>query len=65
MSLLVRFSDGECRAWFAAVLAIRSFPDPRPQPCVLVFDNPVATRRTSPQSIWRRPRTAEPAYAPY
>lgn len=28
MSLLAHFDDGECRAWFAAVLAIRAIPDP-------------------------------------
>lgn len=27
MSLLARFDDGECRAWFAAVLAICAVPD--------------------------------------
>jgi hypothetical protein len=28
MSLLAYFDDGECRAWFAAVLAIRAIPNP-------------------------------------
>jgi hypothetical protein len=28
MSLLTCFDDRECRAWFAAVVAIRAIPDP-------------------------------------
>ena len=27
MSLLGRFNDGECRAWFAAVVALCALPD--------------------------------------
>jgi len=52
MSLLVRFSDGECRAWFAAALAICAFPDPRPRPRVLIAGAAMPTDDTDPNGPW-------------
>ena len=51
MSLLAYFDDGECRAWFAAVLAIRAIP------------NTPRTRHDARRAAESEPRTHSPTHA--